>query len=408
MRPADYEVISGGVTAVPGTLASGVSCGLKEKGKDLALVCMDKIAAAAAVFTTNRVKAAPVMVSQEHLKGGVAQAIVVNSGNANACTGVEGLQDARRMAEITAQKLNILPRHVVVASTGVIGVPLPMDKIETGIERAVAELSPQGGRAAAEAIMTTDTCVKEYALRTEIGGREVTVGGMAKGAGMIHPNMATMLAFITTDLNISSKSLRKALSTTVDRSFNMITVDGDTSTNDMVVLLANGLAGNPVLQEFGNGWQEFLDALEHVCVELAKMIARDGEGATKLVEVRVLNAQSAEEARKAARAIAASNLVKTALFGNDANWGRIMAALGYSGAQFNPDLVEVSFASNAGREVVAMNGRGINFSEERVENILRNDTVQLIVDLKEGEAEATAWTCDLSYDYVRINADYRT
>ncbi|MDN5347835.1 MAG: glutamate N-acetyltransferase / amino-acid N-acetyltransferase [Clostridia bacterium] len=406
LRPSGLKVIEGGVTAPLGFKAAGVHAGLKKEKLDLALLTSEVPAAAAAVYTKNKVKAAPLMVTREHLKHGYARAVVVNSGNANACTGEQGLRDARFMAEVTAAVLHIPVREVVVASTGVIGVPLPMDKVEAGIRAAAANLSREGGVAAAEAILTTDTCTKEVAVALELGGRTVHIGAMAKGSGMIHPNMATMLAFLTTDLRLEPEILQRALSAVTEKTFNMVTVDGDTSTNDMVVILANGLAGNASLSVEEHAC--FREALEFVCCRLARMIARDGEGATKLIEVQVYNAPSEADARRLARAVAGSNLVKAAVFGADANWGRIITAAGYSGAEMNPERVDIYLASRAGREQVAANGAGLPFSEERAAAILAEEEITIILDLKLGSARATAWGCDLTYDYVRINAAYRT
>jgi len=300
------------------------------------------------------------------------------------------------------------PTQVIVASTGVIGVPLPMDRVSAGILDAVQQLSAEGGALAARAIMTTDTFPKEVAVQFSMGGRRVTMGAMAKGSGMIHPNMATMLAFVTTDAAIKSSLLQLALRNAAERSFNMITVDGDTSPNDTLVVLANGQAQNPVVSEENQDYQVFSEVLAYVCTRLAKMIARDGEGATKLIEVRVRGARTTEDARGAAKAVAGTNLVKTAVFGEDANWGRVLTAVGYSGATFDPDQVDIWLSSSAGTEQMAANGAGLPFSEERAKEILSKDEVVIVIDLKVGENEATAWSCDFSYDYVKINADYRT
>ncbi|MGB9791038.1 MAG: bifunctional glutamate N-acetyltransferase/amino-acid acetyltransferase ArgJ [Thermacetogeniaceae bacterium] len=401
----EWEVVSCGVTAAKGFKAAGVAAQVRKKGRrDLALIFSEVPAVAAALYTQNQVKAAPVLVTKEHLRERRAQAIVVNSGIANACTGEQGIEDAREMARCTAELLGIAPEHVVVASTGVIGVPLPMEKIREGIRRAVGELSPGGSGDAAEAIMTTDTTPKEYAVRFSCGGKTVTIGGIAKGSGMIHPNLATMLAFITTDAAVSSEALEDALRWAGDRSFNAITVDGDTSTNDMVVCLANGLAGNETIEAAGPDFFLFRDALLEVCRELAKMIARDGEGATKFLEVRVRGARSEEEGRLVARSVAASNLVKTALFGEDANWGRIISAAGNAGVPLDPNLIDIYL----GDLQVAAAGTGLPFDEERARAILSAREVAVLIDLNQGDAEAVAWGCDLSFDYVRINAQYRT
>lgn len=405
----EWEIIPGGVTAPRGFRAAGVYAGLKKANrgkKDLALIVSDTLATAAAVYTTNKVQAAPLKVTREHLASGRARAIVVNSGNANACTGEQGLKDAWRMAEITAEVLGCRPQEVVVASTGVIGVPLPMDKIEAGIRQAAQELSKEGSRAAAEAILTTDLRVKEIALRFSIRGRPVVIGGIAKGSGMIHPNLATMLAFLTTDASLDSEQLKKALSLAVDNTFNLITVDGDTSTNDMVVALANGQSGvGPASEE---EYRLFTSALEYACRYLARLIARDGEGATRLIEVEVRGAHTFMDARKIARAIASSNLVKSAVFGADANWGRILCAAGYAGAELDPERVDIFIESAIGREQLAARGKPYSFDEAKASAILAAEEVRIIVDLNLGTATAVAYGCDLTYDYVKINASYRT
>lgn len=398
----------GGVTAPRGFLAAGVHANVKGKGglkKDVALVFSQVPAAAAGVFTRNRVKAAPVRLCEERVAGGRLQAIVANSGNANACTGEQGMRDAERMAQVAAEALGIAPELVAVASTGVIGVPLPMDRVEAGIRAAAAALAPDGNAAAAQAIMTTDTFPKEWALQVELsGGRAVTIGGMAKGSGMIHPNMGTMLAFITTDAPIAPAALRAALERGVDASFNMISVDGDTSTNDTVLVLANGLAGGETIVQGTPDWEAFAAGLEQLLVHLARAVARDGEGATKLIEVRVEGAPTLRDARLAARAVAASNLVKAAVFGRDPNWGRVLAAMGYSGAEFDPDRVDLWL----GHVQVMAGGAGLAFPEDEARRVLEQDEVVIRADLHAGPASATAWGCDLSYDYVKINADYRT
>lgn len=399
-----FTHIDGGVTAPLGFRASGVVARIKYDRKDLAVIASVVPASAAGVFTINRVKAAPVVLSQENLADGTAQAIVVNSGCANACTGSGGRQAARDMADITARHLGIKSEDVIVASTGVIGQELPMDRITRGIADACASLSHSGGQDAAAAIMTTDTVPKVTAVQFELGGRTVTIGGIAKGSGMIQPNMATMLAFLTTDASIDPALLKSALRYTADRTFNLVTVDGDTSTNDSLVILANGTAANPRIDKEDNDFLLFRNALMEVCTSLARMIARDGEGATKLVEVRVQNANTFEEAKKVAMAVANSNLVKTAIFGEDANWGRIICAVGYSGAAVNPDTIDIYL----GDEKMAENGVGLAFSEERAKEILKKDEVVITIDLHMGDVDVTAWTCDFSYDYVKINADYRT
>lgn len=400
-----WKMMPGGITTPQGFLAAGVAAEVRKKGRrDLALIYSETPAAAAALFTQNQVKAAPVLVTRDHLAGGYARAVVVNSGIANACTGEQGLADARRMAEVAGEVLNIPPQQVVVASTGVMGECLPMEKIEAGIRKAALALSVDGGGAAADAILTTDTTVKEYAVQFILGGKEVAVGGIAKGSGMIHPNMATMLSFITTDAAVEVQALQQALRWAADRSFNAVTVDGDTSTNDMVVILANGRAGNPALKGDDPEFPLFRDALLAVCVELARMIARDGEGASKLLEVRVKGAAGEAEARTIARAVAGSSLVKAALFGEDANWGRVLSAAGACGIPFDPDLVDVFL----GDLQVAARGRGLAFDEEKARSILVQREVTVTLDLRAGCGQGIAWGCDLSFDYVRINAHYRT
>lgn len=398
------EWVEGGITAPAGFKASGVAAGIKRSKKDLALLCSEVPAAAAGLFTTNRVKAAPVLITAQRLEKGVAQAVVVNSGNANACTSAEGYADALTMARAAARVLQIPEELVLVGSTGVIGKRLPVAKIEEALPLAAEALDGAGHLSAAEAIMTTDTVAKEAAVRFFVGGQQCTIGGMAKGSGMIHPNLATMMAFFTTDAAVEAAVLRRALRSAVDASFNMITVDGDTSTNDMVVVMANGWAGNPEITGEGPEYESFVTALTAVATELAKRVVRDGEGATRLIEVRVIGAGSVVDARKAARAIAASNLVKAAVFGCDANWGRILCAAGYSGAIFDPEKVDIFF----GTEQVAAGGAGLPFSEERASRELERDPVVITVDFRAGEGAATAWGCDLTYDYVRINASYRT
>ncbi len=400
----------GGVTAAKGFLASGVHVGIrknKEK-KDLALIWSEVPCVAAAVYTTNRVKGQTLIVTQEHLADGCAQAIIVNSGNANTCTGEEGLKAARRMAELVSQYLPVKTEDVVVASTGVIGQQLDVSVIEAGMPDLVKGLSKGGSIDAREAIMTTDTMKKEIAVIEELDGVPVTIGAMAKGSGMIHPNMATMLCFITTDCAIAEPLLKKALKEVVRVSFNRVSVDGDTSTNDMVVILANGKANNAYIDKEDDNYSDFRDALQFVCVELAKMVARDGEGATRLIECTVGGAVSEEQAESLAKGIITSSLVKTAMFGADANWGRILCAMGYTRSDFDPDKVDISFESPRGYIEVCKGGAPLPFSEERAKKILNNQEVEIIVDLHLGEAEVTAWGCDLSYEYVRINGDYRT
>ncbi len=404
------KFIDGGMSLIKGIKTIGIHAGLKKLKKDLAVIFCEKKAAFAGVFTQNKVKAAPVLVTQEHLKksGGYCRAIIVNSANANACTGQTGLENAYKMAELTANELNIDTEEVLVSSTGVIGVQLPMDIITAGIKKACGELKDNNSSAAAEAIMTTDTYPKEAAVETIIDGKTIKIGGMAKGSGMIHPNMATMLSFIATDAAIEPQMLQKALSEVVDETFNMISVDGDTSTNDMVLVLATAEAGNKVIKEANEDFYRFKEALRELSFKLSELIVRDGEGATKFVTVNVKNAATVEDARKAARSVTTSSLVKTAIFGEDANWGRVIAAVGYSGANFNPEVVDMYIESTAGKEQMMEKGMGLNFSEERAKKILSEKDITFIIDLKQGNFSATAWTCDFSYDYVKINADYRS
>ncbi len=400
------KIIDGSVTCPQGFLAQGVSAGIKkEDKKDLAIIYSQYPCTAAGVLTTNVVRAACVDFNRRQLQDGKAQAIVVNSGNANACTGEQGWEDTLAMAALAAECLDLKPQDSLVASTGVIGVHMPMEHVQAGIIAAANSLSNQGASNAAQAIMTTDLINKEIAVEIEIDGKLVRIGAMAKGSGMIHPNMATMLGFITTDAAISSKCLGQFLKEATNSSFNMISVDGDTSTNDMVLALANGQAGNPMIDDPQcEAAQTFKQALEFVAISLAKMIARDGEGANHLIEVQVKQAADAETAKKIARSITSSSLTKAAVFGEDANWGRILAAAGYSGADFEPSKVDIYL----GEEMVARDGMGLVFDEELARQELQKDTVIITVDLKAGVHSATAWGCDLSYDYVRINAAYRT
>lgn len=399
------KTISGGVTAPRGFKAAGISCGIKKNQQpDLALIYSEVPAEAAGIFTTNQVQAAPVILSKEYLKKGKAQAIIANSGNANACVGAVGLEAARRMAAAAGKALDIPMDSVLVASTGVIGVALPVEKIETLLADKKDILAENGGAAAAKAIMTTDTFPKEAAVEIELGGATVRIGGIAKGSGMIHPNMATMLGFITTDAKIEQTLLQKAIAAAGEHSFNRITVDGDTSTNDCLFVLANGLAGNKPITPESEDYQTFLQALTGVCLELAKMIARDGEGATKLVEIKVTGAGTEAEAVKVGKAVATSNLVKTALFGEDANWGRILAAVGYSGVKINPEQIHIYLGDLS----VYQKGTGLVFDEAKAKEILSRKEILIKIDLGAGTEGASVWTCDLSYDYVKINGSYRT
>lgn len=404
------KYLRGGVTAPTGFVAAGVRCGIRKTRdrKDLALVYSERECTAAACYTLNQVVGQPLIITKKHLADGIAHAIIVNSGNANTCTGEAGLSAARRMAELVAERLPIKAEDVVVASTGVIGVPLDISVIEAGMEALVAGLSRSGSVDAREAIMTTDTMKKEAALSIELGGATVTLGGMAKGSGMIHPNMATMLSFITTDCSISRELLQEALSSSVRRTYNRVSVDGDTSTNDMVVILANGAAGNRSITEHSADYRAFSEALDLLNTQLTRLIARDGEGATKLIECTVSGAVSEDDAEAFAKSVISSSLVKTALFGSDANWGRVLCALGYTPANFDPGRVALSFESSRGYLEVCRNGAAFPFSEEKAKEVLGDQEVSILVDLGIGGCEATAWGCDLSYEYVRINGDYRT
>ncbi len=405
------KLINGGVTAAQGFLASGVYAGIKKKRKDMALVYSTVPAAQAGTFTTNVVKAAPVkwdiIITQE---SEYVQAVVLNSGVANACTGVEGDQNNEKMAQAVAEALKITVNAVYTASTGVIGKQLPIDVIIEGAKLLAGELTEgsEAGTNAAQAIMTTDTYSKECAVSFVIDGKEVKLGGMAKGSGMIHPNMATMLGVVTTDLAISKELLQEALSADVKKSFNMISVDRDTSTNDSLLLLANGLAGNKAITEKNENYESFCKALNIVTTDLAKKMAADGEGATKLFEMQVIGAETEEEAVILSKSIITSSLVKTAIFGNDANWGRILCAMGYAGVNFDPDHVDLYIESPDGKLKLVENGMATDYSEEIATSILSGKEVKATADLKAGKASATAWGCDLSYDYVKINADYRS
>ncbi|ABY93896.1 MULTISPECIES: bifunctional glutamate N-acetyltransferase/amino-acid acetyltransferase ArgJ [Thermoanaerobacter] len=402
------EILEGSIELPKGFLASGIFAGIKKRKKDVALIYSEKVANASAVFTTNKVKAAPVILDMERIKKGVAQAIVINSGNANACTGEKGFEDAVNMAKKVSQLLKIDEENVLVCSTGVIGVPLPMEKVLKGIEAAAENLSTEGGYQAAEAIMTTDTFLKGVTAKFVIEGKIVTMTGFAKGSGMIHPNMATMLSFVLTDANITKTALNKAFKETVDKTYNMISVDGDMSTNDTAIILANGEAQNKTIEEGTHEFDIFYRALEHVNKILAKLIVKDGEGATKFMEVNIVNAKTEKDARLAAKSIVNSNLVKTAIFGEDANWGRILAAVGYSGADFDASRVDIYLKSMKGEIKVCENGGYIFFDEALAKEILKEKEITVTVDMKAGEYSGTAWGCDLSYDYVKINGSYRT
>ncbi len=403
------KVIQGGVCAAEGFSASGVHCGIRrnKSKRDIALIFSEVRAAAAAVYTQNKVKGAPLIVTKSNLSDGYAQAVICNSGNANTCN-ANGIEIAEQMCELVADKMGISREDVVVASTGVIGQPLDIEPIQQGIPMLKAALSRDGSEAAAEGIMTTDTRLKEIAVSFEIGGVTCKLGGIAKGSGMIHPNMATMLVFITTDCKISPEMLNKALSADIKNTFNMVSVDGDTSTNDMVSVLANGKAGNAEITEEGEDFRAFMQALNSVTMYLCRKIAGDGEGATKLLECKVSGAKDEDNARIIAKSVICSSLVKAAMFGADANWGRILCAIGYSGAEVDVMKVGVSFSSRKGEISVCQNGSGIDFSEELAKDILLEDEIVIHIALGDGEAAATAWGCDLTYDYVKINGDYRT
>lgn len=396
---------SGSITFAKGYLSQGVTCGIKKMDKaDLAIIYSESPATVAGVFTQNQIKAAPVLLTAKKAATGSARAIVVNSGNANSCTGKKGMQDAEKMASLVGHHLGLPEKEVLVASTGVIGRFMPMDKVSKGIEMAARSLSVEGGEEAARAILTTDTFVKEFSTTITIDGKSVRIGGMAKGAGMIHPNMATLLAFITTDAAVDPAVLKKALQVGVEKSFHCISIDGDCSTNDMVLIMANGRAGNRPLKALTGDGQKFQDAICLVCAELARRVVLDGEGATKFITVKVQGAPDFESARQAAMAIAKSSLFKTAMFGMDANWGRILAALGSAPVKINPEKVDVSFSGLK----VAKAGCAVDFSDAKALGLLKRKEVEVEVNLNSGKAEATVYTADLSYDYVKINASYRS
>ncbi|MGM9624727.1 MAG: bifunctional glutamate N-acetyltransferase/amino-acid acetyltransferase ArgJ [Eubacteriales bacterium] len=405
------QMINGGVVAAEGFLASGIHCGIRKNRtkRDIALIYSEVPASAAAVYTTNLVKGAPLTVTKNHITDGKAQAVICNSGNANTCN-ADGIETAEKMAELTAKALGIAAEDVIVASTGVIGQPLSLEPIADGIPVLKKELTAEciGGANAAEAIMTTDTVAKEVAVSFTVGGKTCKLGGIAKGSGMIHPNMATMLVFLTTDCNISAEMLRKALSHDIKNTFNMVSIDGDTSTNDMVAILANGMAGNPAITSEGADFDVFMQALNTVTVQLCRMIAGDGEGATKLLECIVTGANSEQTAKTAAKSVICSSLLKAAMFGADANWGRVLCAIGYSGADIDTTKVNVAFRSCKGTVSVCENGAGIPFSEEIAKDILLQKEIEILISLGDGAYGASAWGCDLTYDYVKINGDYRT
>ena len=403
------KIISGGVCAAKGFTAGGIHCGIRKNRtkRDIALIYSEVKANAAAVYTTNLVKGAPLTVTKNHIADGKAQAVICNSGNANTCN-ADGIEIAEKMSSLIADELKISADDIVVASTGVIGQPLNIEPIAKGIPALVASLSEDGSDIAAEGIMTTDTVKKEIAVEFEVGGKTCRIGGIAKGSGMIHPDMATMLVFITTDVAISSQMLQKALSADITETFNMISVDGDTSTNDMVTVLANGMAGNEEITADGEDYTAFMKALNTVNVYLCKSIAGDGEGATKMLECTVKGADSSETAKTVAKSIICSSLLKAAMFGADANWGRVLCAIGYSKADVDVTKVDVTFRSPNGEITVCQNGAGIEFSEEKAKEILLEKEIEIAVSVGDGEYSATAWGCDLTYDYVKINGDYRT
>ena len=406
------KIITGGVTAAKGFQAASTAAGIKYQGRtDMAMVYSEKPCVAAGTFTTNIVKAAPVKWDQDIVYNHPsAQVIICNSGIANACTGEEGFGYCRATAKAAAETLNVDENSVLVASTGVIGMQLPIEKLSAGVKAMAPKLQGtlEAGNDAAKAIMTTDTKEKEVAVEIEVGGKTVTIGGMCKGSGMIHPNMCTMLGFVTTDACISKKLLQEALSEDVKDTYNMVSVDGDTSTNDTVLLLANGMAENPEINEKNEDYQKFYEALNYINTTLAKKIAGDGEGATALFEVKIIGAESKEQAVTLSKSIVTSSLTKAAIYGHDANWGRILCAMGYSGAQFDPEKVDLYFESKAGKIQIIENGVAVNYSEEAATKILSEDAVTAIADVKMGDCTATAWGCDLTYDYIKINADYRS
>lgn len=409
---AALKKISGGVTAAKGFKAASTAAGIKYKDrKDMAMIYSEAPCRSAGTFTTNVVKAAPVKWDKNQVTGGAAaHAVVINAGIANACTGEEGMEYCSRTAATAAQVLGIPQEGVLVASTGVIGKQLPMDRIEAGIKAMapLLEAGPESGTAASKAIMTTDTKNKEAAVQLELGGVLVTIGGMCKGSGMIHPNMCTMLSFVTTDAAISKELLQEALSQDIKDTYNMISVDGDTSTNDTVLLLANGLAGNAEITKKNSDYMAFCQALNYINETLSKKMAGDGEGCTALFEVTVVGAATKDQAKVLAKSVITSSLTKAAIFGHDANWGRILCAMGYSGADFDPEKVDLFFESAAGRMQIIKDGVAVDYSEEEATKILSEPEVTAIADIKMGDARATAWGCDLTYDYVKINADYRS
>lgn len=401
--------ILGGVCAPKGFKATGIHCGVRKNKtkKDLALIVSDVMCHAASTYTQNKVKGAPIYVTKDHLQNNEAIAILCNSGNANTCN-VDGIDIANAMCDLCAKELNISADDIIIASTGVIGQPLSLEPFEIHMKELVDNLNENGSEDACAGIMTTDTVKKEYAVEFELDGKVCHIGAIAKGSGMIHPNMATMLAFVTTDVAISKEILQQVVVEVVNDTFNMVSVDGDTSTNDMLSVMANGLAGNKEISEVDDNYKKFKEALYYICECLSKGIAKDGEGATKLLTCKVSNACSIKDAKIVAKSVITSSLFKAAMFGKDANWGRILCAIGYSEASYDVDKIEVSLASSKGSILVCQNGRGYPFSEEKALEILSEDEIEILIDLHDGDYNATAWGCDLTYDYVKINGDYRT
>lgn len=408
------KFIDGGVCAAKGFRANGIQCGLAHAGasvtkkkNDIALILADNMCTAAAVYTTNKVKGAPIQVTREHLQNGMAKAVIVNSVNANTCNS-DGVAKAEKMCSLVAEELGIDENDVIVASTGVIGQVLPIEPIEKGMKSLCEGLTYDGNSRAVEAIMTTDTMVKEVAVEFETGGKTCTMGGMLKGSGMIHPNMATTLTFITSDVNISPELLQRALSDVVKITLNRVSVDGDTSTNDMVCVMASGTSGNKIIDCEDDSFEKFRNALYAVMMNLARMMARDGEGATKLIECACVGASSEKTAETVAKSVITSSLFKAAMFGEDANWGRILCAVGYADANFDISKVDVNIGSDKGIIAVCRDGAGVEFSEEKAKEILQEEEIQIYISLNEGDCSAVAWGCDLTYDYVKINGDYRS
>lgn len=406
----EIKYIDGGVTAPKGFLASGIYCGIKQGSvkKDLALIYSEVPAKASGMFTKNKVKGAPIYICKDHLSNKKAQAIIINSGNANTCNGDDGLSKAKKMTALQAKALNLKADDILVASTGVIGVPLNIDAIKDGIPLLTEKLSKNGNQDAASAIMTTDTFMKELAAEFYIGDTKVTLGTMAKGSGMIEPNMGTMLSFITTDISISPQLLDEALKSTVTITYNRVSVDGDTSTNDSIFILANGQANNPTITEKDENYYTFVNVLKEINTIMAKNIAKDGEGATKLLECQVIGAANEKDAVLFGKSVINSSLVKTAMFGSDANWGRILCALGYANVDFDPEKVDVSFESCAGEIEVCKNGSSVAFDEDKAKKVLDQKEIIIKINLSQGECTAYVWGCDLSYEYVKINGDYRS